>query len=67
MDEALTGALSERIDAAVEAGKLTEAQATKARKKLDGMVDRILDADGRGSGRGGSGRLRDRSRERQGN
>lgn len=67
VDDALTGALTDRIEGAVEAGKLTEAQATKARKKLDGMVDRILDADGRGSGRGGSGRLRDRSRERQGN
>ena len=67
VDEALTGALSERIDAAVEAGKLTEARAAKGREKLDGVVDRILDADGSGTGRGGAARVRDRLKEGRGN
>lgn len=67
VDDALTAVLGERIDAAAEAGKLTEAQAVRGREKLDAMVESILDADGSRPGRGGSGGLRHRSRERRGN
>jgi polyhydroxyalkanoate synthesis regulator phasin len=59
VDDALTKAITERIDAAVADGKLTEEQATKAKGRIDEAVDRILDADGH--------RLRDRAGRRGGN
>ena len=56
VDDAVTKALTARIDAAVKAGKLTPAQATKLKARLDKAVDRILDADGHRLGRRGKGR-----------
>lgn len=64
VDDAVTKVLTARIDAAVQDGKLTDEQATKAKARLDKVVDRILDADG--SHRGG-GALRDRLRQHRGN
>ncbi|MCU1358031.1 MAG: hypothetical protein JWM89_3449 [Acidimicrobiales bacterium] len=55
VDDAVTKALTVRIDAAVKAGKLTPEQATKVKARLDRAVDRILDADGHRLGRRGKG------------
>ena len=57
VDDAVTKALTDRIDAAVKDGKLTADRATKAKARLDKVVDRILDADGT---RRGGGHLRQR-------
>jgi hypothetical protein len=46
VEDALTGALTTRIDDAVSSGKITEAQGAKAKEKVGQVVDRILDADG---------------------
>jgi Spy/CpxP family protein refolding chaperone len=51
VDDAVTKVLTARIDAAVTAGKITPEQATKAKGRLDKVVDRILDADGHRLGR----------------
>ncbi|MFN8017028.1 MAG: hypothetical protein U0P45_02775 [Acidimicrobiales bacterium] len=54
VDDALTKAITDRIDQAVADGKLTEEQAAKAKARMDKAVDRILDATPRGgAGRGG--------------
>ena len=66
VDDALTAALTKRIDQAVADGKLTADRATKAKSHLDKVVDRILDADGQG-GAGGRGGLRRHLRGRVGN
>ncbi|MCB0961095.1 MAG: hypothetical protein KDB04_16420 [Acidimicrobiales bacterium] len=66
VDDAITGAITERLDQAVADGKLTEERAAKAKEHLDEVVDRILDADGQGGG-GGRGHLRERLRDRFGN
>lgn len=65
VDDALTALLTERVEAAVGSGTLTEEQGAKAEAKLDAVVDRLLDADGSHRGEGG-GPLRDRLRERRG-
>lgn len=64
VDDALTTALTVRIDQAVEAGTITEERAAEAKGRLDELVDRILDADGSHRGHGS---LRDRIQERRGN
>ena len=46
VDDAVTKALTARIDAAVKAGKLKPARADRMKGNLDKAVDRILDADG---------------------
>ena len=56
VDDALTKAMTDHIDAAVADGSLTEAQGTKAKGRIDKAVDRILDADGSGRGSGRRGR-----------
>ena len=54
VDDALTKAITARIDQAEADGKLTAEQADKAKARVDKAVDRILDATGRGGfGRGG--------------
>ena len=54
VDDALTKAMTTRIDQAVTDGKITQEQADKAKARLDKAVDRILDATPRGgAGRGG--------------
>lgn len=65
VDDALTAAISERIDQAVADGTITEERAATAREHVDQVVDRILDADGQGGG-GGHGGLRQRLRDRFG-
>lgn len=52
VDDALTKAATDRIDAAVADGTLTEAQGAKATERVDKAVDRILDADGSGRSSG---------------
>ena len=64
VDDAITKALTDRIDAAVTAGTINPDQATKAKARLDKVTDRILDADG---SRIGAGRLRNRINHRRGN
>lgn len=52
VDDALTTALTARIDEAVKAGTITEERGAKATEKLAKAVDRILDADASRAGRG---------------
>lgn len=67
VDDAVTKLLTDRIDAAVADGHLTEERAAKAREHVDQAVDRILDADGTGGHGKGKGTLRDRIGHRRGN
>jgi len=66
VDDAVTKALTARIDAAAKAGTLTSEQATKAKAKVGAAVDKLLDADGSHLGKG-AGTLRDRIKARRGN
>lgn len=52
VDDALTKAITARIEAAVKAGTITADQGAKATARLDKVVDRILDADGTKGRRG---------------
>lgn len=66
LEDAVRSVLQGRLDAAVADGRLSEERAVKVAERLDGLVDRIVDADGQGGG-GGRGHLRERLQDRFGN
>jgi polyhydroxyalkanoate synthesis regulator phasin len=51
VDDAITALFASRIEAAVVDGRIDEDRAAAATERLDAVVDRILEADGRGNGR----------------
>ena len=52
VDDALTEAMTARIEAAVKAGTITADRGAKAIARLDKLVDKILDANGSHAGAG---------------